>query len=185
MKAVRVAMIALALTALVAGAAGAQLEQGTWELSGSAAWTTSSYKHEGYSDSYTMTVLSISPAIGYFFAEGIEFRASFPVLFQSDENYNATQFGLEGDVLYHFISSGSSTTFLGVGVGMAKATDSRDSNYDTTLIAPAVYLGMRSFFGDRACLTTQLFYNHETNAMYNENVSANDFGLTVGLSIFF
>jgi opacity protein-like surface antigen len=180
-----VACLALATTALCG-----PFEQGTKELAGSAAWATASYSYED-EDIGSETALMLSPAFGYFATDSMELRLQLHVSFQSVDwdywrsDYSETTWGPQFSILYHFAGTESFVPFVGAGVGMSMASNSEDDEFETVFILPSAHLGFRSFFTESACLTTELLYQHQNNALYVEDVSANVFGLTVGLGVFF
>jgi opacity protein-like surface antigen len=180
-----VVCLALAATALCG-----PFEQGTKELSGSAAWATASYSYED-EDLGSETALRLAPGFGYFITDSTEFRLQLPVTFSSYDwdfwraDYSETTWGPQFAILYHFAGSESFVPFVGAGVGMSLASNSEDDEFETVFILPSAHAGFRSFFTESACLTTELLYQHQNNALYIEDVSANVFGLTVGIGVFF
>ncbi|MCK4410256.1 MAG: acyloxyacyl hydrolase [Candidatus Eisenbacteria sp.] len=182
----------LAVTVCAAG--GAPTQQGSREFSGSFAWATASYSYED-EDFLSETALSLAPGFGYFVADGTELRFTFPISFwsydyddyyrRSRSDYSRTTYGSQLALLFHFGASESFVPYAGLGVGASWASDSEDDEYETVWILPSLHVGARSFFSESACLTTEFLYQHQSNAAYAEDVSANAFGLTAGLSVFF
>jgi outer membrane protein W len=184
------ALALVACLALAASASGAPFGKGSKELTGSAAWATASYSYEE-EDVGSETALTIAPGFGYFATDNMELRLELHLTFQSVDweywrsDYSQTAWGPQFAVLYHFSGTESFVPFIGAGVGMSMASDSEDGDYETVMILPSAHVGFRSFFTESACLTTELLYQRQNNALYAEDVSANVFGLTVGLGVFF
>lgn len=180
-------LISLALTTPALGAG--PIGQGTKELLGSLAWATASYSYED-EYVYSETALRLAPGFGYFATDSIELRLQFQISFSSYDlvswdHYSSTTMGPQFAILFHFGGTESFVPFVGAGAGASWASDSEDGEYDTVFIVPSVHVGFRSFFTESACLTTELLYQHELNALYEEDVSANVFALTAGFGVFF
>ena len=187
---------ALCLTACTAailiacGAAhAAPTDQGGMELSGALSWGTASYSYED-EDVLSVTILELAPGFGYFAADGVEFKVTLPLTFNSLDSdyyrsdYSETTVGVHLAGLYHLGDSETLVPFLGAGVGMSSMSDSADGDYETLFTLPSVHAGLRAFFSESACLTAELVYHRQNNGMYAEDVTANAFGIEAGLSIF-
>ncbi|HYW68072.1 MAG TPA: outer membrane beta-barrel protein [bacterium] len=179
------------LAASVSTAAETPVEQGSIELSGALSWATASYSYED-EDLGSETAMTLAPGVGYFIADGSEFRLMFSVSFVSIDpgsgggsDYSMTRLGPQLAFLYHFGGSESFAPYVGAGVGASWASDSEDGEYETAMILPSIHFGVRSFFTESACLTTELLYQRQQNAAYIEDLSANVFSLNAGFSIFF
>ncbi len=176
------------LTVTVSAAGEVPVQQGSRELLGSFAWATASYTYED-EDVYSETALSLAPGFGYFVADGTELRFTFPITFMSYDydwsDYSQKTYGPQVAVLFHFGGTESFVPYVGAGVGASWASDSEDEEYETIWILPSLHVGARSFFTESACLTTEFLFQHQSNALYYEDMSANVFGLTAGFSVFF
>jgi hypothetical protein len=182
-------MLGAATLALLAVAvcADAQMEAGTWELNGSLAWATASYSYDG-EDAGSESALTLAPGVGNFVADRVEIRFEMPLQYiglSNGSDYSRTTVTPRAALLYHFGTSGTVVPYVGAGAGVSFASDSEGDDYETALILPSIHAGIRSFLSDRACVTTELLYQHQSNAAYIEDLSANVFGLTAGLSVFF
>lgn len=185
------AVLLTVLAATVSAAGEVPIQQGSRELLGSFAWATASYSYDD-EDVFSQTALSLAPGFGYFVADGTELRITFPISFwsydynwRSRSDYSETTYGPQMALLFHFGGSESFVPYAGAGVGGVWASNSEDDDYETVWILPSLHFGARSFFTESACLTTELVYQHQSNAAYVEDMSANVFGLTAGFSVFF
>lgn len=186
MKWLMFAAALLTVLAVTVSAAGeVPIQQGSRELLGSFAWTTVTYTYDG-EEVYSEAALALAPGFGYFVADGTELRIMFPITFVSyDSDYSQMTYGPRMAVLFHFGGSESFVPYAGAGVGAVWASDSENGDYETVWILPSLHFGARSFFTESACLTTELIYQHQSNAGHYEDMSANVFGLTAGFSVFF
>ena len=67
---------------------------------------------------------------------------------------------------------------------LSGASDSDNSDYETTLMIPALGAGLRVFLSDSASLNFEAYYNYQTNALFVEDISGHAFGLRAGFSVF-
>jgi len=125
-------------------------------------------------------------------ADGTQLRFTFPISFlsfdysrRSRSDYSQTTYGPQLAVLFHFGGTESFVPYAGLGAAALWASDSENDDYETVWILPSVHVGARSFFSESACLTTEFLYQHQSNAMHYEDMSANVFALTAGFSVFF
>lgn len=186
MKWLTFAAALLTVLAVTVSAAGqAPIQQGSREFLGSFAWATVTYTYDG-EEVYSEAALALAPGFGYFVADGTELRITFPITFVSyDSDYSQMTYGPRMAVLFHFGESESVVPYVGAGVGATWASDSDDDDYETIWILPSLHVGIRSFFSESACLTTELLYQRQSNALHYEDISANVFGLAAGFSVFF
>lgn len=186
MKWLTFAVALLTVLAVTVSAAGqVPIQQGSREFLGSFAWATASYTYED-EDVLSQAALGLAPGFGYFVADGTELRFMFPITFVSyDSEYSQMTYGPQAAILFHFGGTESFVPYVGAGVGATWASDSEDDDYETIWILPSLHVGARSFFSESACLTTEFLYQHQSNALHYEDMSANVFGLTAGFSVFF
>jgi len=176
---------------LLSGAGQVPIQQGSREFLGSFAWATVTYSFDG-EEVYSEAALALAPGFGYFVADGTELRFMFPITFssygysrKSRSDYSYKTYGSQVALLFHFGGTESFVPYAGAGVGASWASDSDDYDYEPVWILPSLHVGVRSFFSESACLTTELLYQRQSNALHYEDISANVFGLTAGFSVFF
>ncbi len=171
---------------LAPGALAGPLDQGSKELTGGVAFESTSYSYEDF-DLGTQSTLTLTPGFGYFVADNMELRGDLIFTRISASNGSTESFtiyGADASFIWHFGAGDGFVPFVGGGLGMRAASDSEDGDYDTTFVLPVIVGGGRVFLTDSAALNIWVFYNHQMNALFVEDINGNQFGLNVGFSVF-
>lgn len=165
--------------------------QGTNEIMGSFGWNRYSV-WDDQSGEASLSLFQFSPTYGYFFAENLEFQARLTIagLHVDGEvgsygaDLSATIWSPTGIVLGHAAISETYVPYFGVGLGGSWYSDSEGSETDATLVLPIVVLGAKMLVTQSAAVNIEFYYTHHENAVYSEELHANEFGLAIGLSLF-
>ncbi len=163
------------------------LDKGSHELSGRFTFDRTSYSHKDYDDTAAETVIEFMPSYGYFVADNWELAFGVPIIYASDDfwgDWSQTIYGAQFGVLYHFNGGGTTVPYVGAGLGLASASDSEDTEYETMWVLPALVGGLRVFFTDSACLNFEAYYYHQMNGLFAEDITGHQIGLRAGFSVF-
>ena len=184
------ALVALAaLAGIVAtDAKAATLSKGTLELTPSLAFSHSSFSVSG-SSAGSFSNLQSSTVIGYCFTDMVEIGGGLLVSHQSLDSQggastNATGIGLIGGVELNFASAGRMVPFVRGAFAIVRNSGDPAPSSETTFIAPALTAGLKLLVGNTASVNFAVDYQHESSALGVKDLSANTFGLEVGVSIF-
>lgn len=177
----------LAVSVCEAGATA----RGTHEILGSLGWDTFSVSDDETGEA-SLALLEFSPTYGYFFVDNVEaqFRSTVVSLHLDGElgsyraDYSATIWTPLVLVLAHAPVSTRYFPYLGIGFGGSWFFDSEGTETDATLVLPIVCAGGKMLVTENAAVNVELYYVHHENALYSEDLDANGFGLTLGLSLF-
>jgi hypothetical protein len=177
-----VVLLPLAITSL----AGELTAKGRVELGGDMSFTYFSYKDGSVTD------VSIMPRVGYFVIPKLEVEPMLMITSTSynpdeGESFSGTVFGALLNVAYHFEGANSSklVPFVFAGAGFASYSgDYYPKDSKTALVAPDAGAGIKYFITNSAVIRGQGFYEHVTNDGGIEDNTVDDFGVSVGVSIF-
>lgn len=166
----------------------ATLEKGTLELTPALSFTRNSFSVSG-SDAGSLTILTASGLLGYCVTDHFEVVGGLLVNYQSIEvpgfgSESATSLGLLGGVQYNFSSGGETIPFVRGALGIVTNSGNLSAGDQTTVIAPSLLAGLRMLVGASASVNFGVGYQHQTNALGVQDLSANTFGLEIGVSIF-
>ena len=178
-RAARISAI-LALFIAASSARAATLAKGTFELEPSAEFITQSLSGMGSGSQTTLTMLA---TLGYCTSDRLEVVVSPTVSHQSTPGFNATAIGALAGVRFNFSAQGNIVPFVGAALGVQKFSGDIGGS-DASFVAPRVEGGIRLMMGSTAAVGFGAAYQHETSAFGVKDVSANDFQLTVGVSLF-
>lgn len=133
------------------------------------------------------TTFDFEPALGYFFNSQWEVLGKLVFDHESfGEGTGTTSFGLTGDALYHFKTSGSVVPFVGGGLGiLTNGGDGNDNTDNTTIIAPELFAGVRLPFKEIVSVNFTGGYRHTSSPYGIDDASGNEFFLGAGFSFFF
>jgi hypothetical protein len=185
-----VATAVLVVASLTGGspAGAATLGKGTVELTPSVLFSRTSFSFSG-ADAGNLTVLSASTTLGYCMTDHFEVVGGLLVDYQSFDfpaspSESATSLGLTGGVIYNFSSGGQMIPFARVAVGFASNSGALSAGEETTVIAPALEAGLRYLVGSSASVNFGAGFQHRSKWAGVQDLSANTFGLNIGVSIF-
>lgn len=160
--------------------------KGTHEVMGSFSWDKFSLDDE--SGGASLSTLTFTPTYGYFFFDNFECQVRLAVAsanINGSSDYTSTTWTPIVAVLGHAPVSGKYIPYLGVGLGASWFSDSEGSDSEATLVAPMVVAGGKMLVAERAAMNIELFYMRQQNALYLEDVDANEYGISLGFSVFF
>lgn len=136
-------------------------------------------------DDFGITVLDLRAGLGYFFNPNWEILGSLIVNHFGIDDASITDFGIRGNVLYHFNTSGSIIPFVGAGVGMVvHGGDVGPADDETTVVVPELIVGLRWPFEEVVSLNTSAGYRHIESPFGIEDSSGDEFFLAFGFSFF-
>jgi len=143
------------------------------------------FDHQSF-DGGSASGLTIAPRVGYFIKPKWELEPTVLISHSSFGDYSSSSFGLLFDVAYHFEKSSDAKylPYLIGGLGFISYGGDVGDNDNMSMVLPHLGGGIKYFFTNTALIRTELFFEHVTNAGGAEDASANDFGLTAGVSIF-
>jgi hypothetical protein len=137
---------------------------------------------------YSVTRLEMNAGLGYFLNSRWEILGNLIVDHTGlggDLDGSFTDFGLIGEVLYHFNTSGSVIPFVGAGLGLVvHGGDVGDDDDDTTIIVPEILGGLRWPFREVVSLNLTGGFRHEESPFGLEDASGNAFFFAFGFSFF-
>ena len=165
--------------------------KGTQEIMGSLLWDK--YTVSDDDESASLSAFVLTPTYGYFFVDNYELQVRLEIanlrgeekLGSHDSDYSATTWTPIVALLGHASISESYLPYLGVGFGGSWFGDSEGSETEATTIVPVILLGGKMLVTERAAINVEVHYMRELNALYTEDLEGSDFGLTVGISLFF
>ena len=179
------------LLALILGGASranaATLSKGTVELVPTLNFSRSSYSFQN-SDAGSITTLVGSGRLGYCLSDRVEVDGGLLINHLSVDDpgtgsENATSFGLTGGVTLNFATSGNTVPFLRLGLGVLSNSGELTGD-ETTFLAPVLEGGLRLMIGSASSVNFGVFYQHESDALGQNDLSANTLGLLIGVSVF-
>lgn len=176
------------LAIVAAPAHPATLEKGTVELTPSLSFSHNSFSFSG-SDAGSLTNMVGSAQVGYCVTDHFEIGGGLLVNYQSIDvpgfgSESATSLGLVGGVQYNFPSGGRTIPFVRGSLGILTNSGSLASGDQTTLIAPSLLAGLRVLVGNSASVNFGVGYQHLSDALGVQELSANTIGAEIGVSIF-
>ncbi|MFH1689754.1 MAG: hypothetical protein ABIE42_05885 [Candidatus Eisenbacteria bacterium] len=99
-----------------------------------------------------------------------------------DSDYSATIWSPLVLALAHLPASDRYFPYAGVGFGWSFFSDSEGTESESTTVLPIVCGGSKILVTERAAVNIEVYYMHQENALYIEDLDASQFGITVGLS---
>jgi hypothetical protein len=159
------------------GASAVGLAKGTSELSGTAGFNSTSI--EGLS----VTNVEINAGYGYCFSSNWELMPTLALTSVSSGGETATSFAGAANIVYNFSTNGQAVPYLRGGLGFGTISSGGGSSLNVSAI-PVLGGGVRVLVGNSASVNFGAFYVHQSWSSGGSSVSGNEFGLTVGLSIF-
>jgi hypothetical protein len=185
----RFALVLVVLAMLLAATAShaATLAKGTFELEPSGQFSHQSFSFNG-NGAGTQTNLTLQALLGYSTTDMLELVASPVVTHSSSDDptfgtLSATAFGLLAGVRFNFSVEGNVVPFVGAALGVEKFSGDLGGD-ETAFIAPSIEAGLRLMLGNKAAAVFAADYQHQTSAVGVKDLSANDFALSVGVSLF-
>jgi len=182
--------IVVVLTACViaAPALAGGIEQGTVELVTNTGFNYSSYS-DNQDNGLTITNLRFGGAVGYFFTHIMELQVGMLVnhlAYDPDggESSSTTDTGMGMAVVANFPTESSVEPFFGAGISFVAHGGDVGGGDKMTLNAPVVTGGLRFLVGNSASINLGVSYEHQTNALGYEDVSANVIMFDLGVSAF-
>ncbi|MGH7730820.1 MAG: hypothetical protein ACRENJ_06150, partial [Candidatus Eiseniibacteriota bacterium] len=139
-----------ALACSASRAVAATLTKGTIELTPSTTFARASFSFSG-ADAGTLTLLSTTTEIGYCVTDHFEQGGGLLVDYESidlpgQSSESATSLGLIAGVVYNFASGGQTIPFARGG-GVPEQLGALSAGEETTVIAPALEVGLRYLVG--------------------------------------
>lgn len=179
----RLNRLLIAVTAIVLvsplAARAAAVESHSVELNG-----FFTFEHTSAEDS-GVTLFDLEPGLGYFFTPNWEVLGALIIQHQSFDDFSTDHFGLKGDVLYHFNTTGSIIPFAGVGLGvLSNGGDTGPDEDNMSAIAPELLVGIRWPFKNIVSFNFTGGYRHITNYLGFGDVDGDQFFLGAGFSVF-
>ena len=134
--------------------------------------------------------LQLNSGLGYCVSDQVELYGG--LIFQRDTNspenyssYSATAYGISGQIIVHIPSTGNAIPFVKGGFGVLKYSGDYYDTKSMAKIFPSVGGGLRFLVGDAASIDTSLTYNHVTDYMGEDDLTANQVYFGVGVSLLF
>jgi outer membrane protein len=188
MKKVLIVLIALFLVMSSNLFAQEKTAKGKIELSGSVAFTSSSYSSDGNHEA-TITMFVLSPRIGFFVVDKLEIEPQLLVVSttlspEGGSSGTASAFGGIFSLSYNFEGESNLVPFIFAGVGFVSNSVTDETDLKTSMILPAAGAGLKAFISEKGVLRAEAFYQRTTNSGGWEKLTDNSFGLGVGLSVF-
>jgi hypothetical protein len=185
-------------------AGAASLERGTVELTPSVTLSHKSVSFDGpapwigpVNQSVSLegeqlgsqTDLLMSFDFGYCTSNVVEPTGGLLVLYTSihpegASSTSASAFGASAGLTFNISTQGALIPFLRGTVGFLTYSGDGFQGTDTEYLAPAVSAGVRTMVGGSASLNFSALFTHHSNVQGQKYLTANEFGLAVGLSIF-
>ncbi len=165
-----------------------RMAKGQREFSGGLSFLHQSVSYKGEEEG-SITSFILSPKWGFFVDPNLELEPG--LLYQlisekpkGEQRHSTTAVGGTFNLSYNFGGRGQSIPFISGGFGflLNHRTGARDLN--TTLIFPSFSAGMKSFLTKNGALRFEVFYQRWTNSMGIEDLTTDNFGISVGLSVF-
>ena len=181
-----------AILLLLPVAAGADsLAPGTLELAPSFSFGHSSLSASG-NNLENSTTVNLNTTVGYCFTGPLELAGTVLLGYQSFSlggGYSAstslTLTGITGGLIYNFnTASGPMIPFAEAGIGVVGYSGDLAVGTAATVIAPTVSIGTRVMVGHSGSVNFAFNYEHQLHAGGIDQVDANNFGLSVGMSLF-
>lgn len=165
----------------------AGLAQGTVEVETDAAFAHTGYSYDGDSVG-SRTDVALSVGVGYCLTDMLEIKGRFMFAHTSLDpeccgSVSASSFGGAGLVALNFPTAGPVVPFVQGGAGVLAYSGDGYEDSDATVVLPTAGVGVRFVVGETASVNCGVFYEHHLNAAGEEDVSANIFGVSVGLSL--
>jgi hypothetical protein len=183
----RICLLVTVMT-VVASAASAQryaTDRGSWQLAGSASFTSTGSDNEGTEDDARATSLIISPRVRYVIIPGLAIGADATIGHSSSGDFEATALGIGPSVTYYFGGPARVLPYVNVHA-FVTTTDVNAPLLDTdgsgrTFGAGAGVLAMLS---SAVGVTSELFYRIDRSEVEDFTSKSNTFGLAIGIAAF-
>jgi hypothetical protein len=186
----RVAGLVACYLAISAPAAlAAELPNRTVELSTGLMFTHTSYAVDGNNTGST-TELQVQEGLGYCVNDLLELNGSLVLIHQSvnprsGTSIGGTSYGFGGSLVFNFPSKSSIIPFLQGGFALLAYSGDMYENAETTYVLPSIGVGLRFLVTESASINSGLYYQHISNALGVEDVSANQLYFGLSISILF
>lgn len=150
------------------------LEAGSIELGGSGAF--------GYDDRQSISVFSLLPRGGMFFAKNAEAEVELPLMYIHTPDSEVPAFGVNINALYHINTGTPFVPFALLGIGAAYVAG--DISETTSLTAMSQGgVGLKYFFSERAALRFEYRFRHFSDPFVSD-AGIDSHSVLFGISFF-
>ena len=150
------------------------LEAGSVELGGSGVF--------GYDDRQSISIFSILPRGGKFFAKNAEAEVELPLMYIHTKESDVPAFGANINALYHLNTGTSFIPFALLGTGPVYVAGKISSTSSLPLLSQ-VGVGLKYFFSDRAAFRVEYRFRHFSDP-FTSDAGIDSDSFLFGISIF-
>ena len=184
MPSFRICMLAAALL-LVTSTASAQqhaTDRGSWQIAGSASFTSTGSDDE---DSDRSTSITVNPRVRYFIIPGLALGLDATLGHSSSGNFEVTALGIGPSVTYYFGGPARVLPYVNLNASFT-TTDVNGPLVDTDASGRSFGAagGILAMLSSAVGVTSELFYRIDKADVETFSNDTNTFGLAVGIAAF-
>ena len=154
------------------------LRNGTYSISGNISYSSISNDNS----SYTRSVFTFNPNVGYFFYNNFYTALSLDFSYVSDGIVSRTSYGFGPTVRYYFDANRALKPFLGLGYNYSVL--SKDVSSDNFIISGGSDFFVTNYFALEASVNYSFINYHEPANSYSGDTKSNMFNVMVGVNYF-
>ena len=169
---------------LVASAASAQqyaTDRGSWQIAGSASFTSTGTDND---DDDRATSITVSPRVRYFFIPGLAVGADATIGHTSSGEFEVTTLGIGPSVTYYFGGNARLQPYANVHASFSTTHISAPLDADGDGRSYGAAAGLLAMLSSAVGVTSELFYRIDKTEVENISGETNTFGLAIGIAAF-